>query len=460
MAIDPRGRASDPSGILYFISSNCVFKLDQNGVVTRAAGSSRMTRYSGDGGPAVGAELRTPSGIAIDAAGDIFIADASDYRVRKVSPDGLISTVAGTGVQGYSGDGASATSAQLSRPTGLTTDTKGDLFIVDGVRVRKVSLSGTITTVAGNGTIGFSGDGGPATGAQLNSPYGVAVDSAGILYISDDGSLRVRKVSPNGIITTVAGTGVSGSAGDGGPAMSAQLTGATGIAVDTSGNLYLAESNSESGAYECPSCIRKISAAGTITTVAVGLGLIEPRALATDQAGTLYIAETGTGRIRKISPEGFTSIVAGNGATTSYGGDGGPVTGAQFFWPTGVAVDADGTVYVADTFNNRVRAVSPAGIIASFAVMPHRAFPATEAPPQMQRSIFRLRSQVTGTETSSSRTMDTRESARSRRPEPSRPCFRGAMCGVWPLIRRGTYTFPTRAAIAFAGSRPTTPLRL
>jgi sugar lactone lactonase YvrE len=236
---------------------------------------------------------------------------------------------------------------------------------VDGSRIRKVSQSGIISTVAGNGTYGYSGDGGPAAGAQIQ-PYGVAVDNAGNLYLSDDGNLRVRMVSANGIISTVAGNGAYGSAGDGGPATAAQLTGASGIAIDGSGNLYFSDSSPSSDDIDCY-CVRKVTPAGIITTVSSGAGLFQPRALAVDSGGNLYIADTGNRIIRRVAPDRTLTIAAGSGGGVNFSGDGGSATGAQLFWPSGVATDAGGRLYIGDTFNNRVRVVSPGGTITTIA---------------------------------------------------------------------------------------------
>jgi uncharacterized protein (TIGR03437 family) len=361
MAIAPVGMTADPSGNLYFISSNCVFKLDTNGIVTRIAGNAR-TGYSPDGAPALTAEFFAASGLAIDAGGNLYIADLGNYRVRKVSPAGIITTVAGNGRQGYDGDGGLATAAQLNGVIGLATDKTGNLFLVDGARIRKVSTTGIITTVAGDGSYGFSGDGGPAISAQLNRPSGIAVDSAGLIYIADDGNLRVRRISQDGTIRTVVGTGSYGHSGDGGPAVNSQLTGAPSIALDGAGNLYLTDSSSED--LGC-SCVRKVSSSGIIATVATNSVLFGPRALAVDPAGNLYIADTGNGRIRRFSSSGVLPIVAGSGGNVNYGGDGGLAARAQLFGPTGIAIDREANVYVGDTYNNRVRVISPAGIITT-----------------------------------------------------------------------------------------------
>jgi uncharacterized protein (TIGR03437 family) len=364
MGIAPQGLASDNSGNLFFVSANCVFKMDAKGIVTRVAGNGRPG-YAGDGGPALTAEFKNPSALVLDAAGNVYVTDSGNQRVRVISPAGLITTVAGTGVAGYSGDGGSALSAELRGPGGLGIDPSGNLFIVDYGRIRKVSPDGTIATVAGTGTPGFSGDGGPATSAAI-SPYGIALDNKGTLFISDDGNLRVRKVSPDGIITTVAGTGVWGMSGDGGPATSAQLTGASGIALDSAGNVYFTDSSPESDDYDC-SCIRRISPAGTISIVAGGEGFFNPRWIAIDAANNIYVANSGYRVISKIAQSGGITIAAGNGESANFSGDGGAAMSAQFMGPGGVAVDAAGNTYIADTFNNRVRMVSPDGKITTIA---------------------------------------------------------------------------------------------
>jgi len=345
------------------------------GIITTVAGNGQMG-FSGDGGPATAASLIYPTGVALDAAGNLYIADYGDSRIRKVSAGGIITTVAGGGTS-FPGDGGPATAAALFYPTGVALDAAGNLYIADygDSRIRKVSPSGIITTVAGNGTSAFSGDGGPATSASLNSPVAVAVDAAGNLYIPDYENSRVRKVNPSGTISTVAGNGVKAFGGDGGPASAASLVWPFGVAVDAAGSLYIADNGA--------SVIRKVSPSGIITTVAgngtsafsgdggpaSAASLVRPCGVAVDAAGSLYIADCGPSVIRKVNPSGTISTVAGNG-TAAFSGDGGAATAASLSNPTGVAADAAGDLYIADEYNNRVRKVAPA---CSYAISPASA---------------------------------------------------------------------------------------
>src|SRR5437867_370527 len=213
-----------------------------DGIITTVAGSG-TGGFSGDRGPAVSAQLNFPYSVAVDASGNLFIADTLNHRIRKVTPDGIITTVAGSGTGGFSGDRGPAISAQLNSDWRGAVDGSGNLFIADTLnhRIRKVTPDGIITTVAGSGTGGFSGDRGPAISAQLNSPYSVAVDASENLFIADTLNHRIRKVTPDGIITTVAGSGTGGFSGDGGPAISAQLNAAYSVAVDASGNQFIGD---------------------------------------------------------------------------------------------------------------------------------------------------------------------------------------------------------------------------
>jgi sugar lactone lactonase YvrE len=361
--------AFDAAGNLYVAdrNNNSVRKVSVSGVISTVAGTD--DGFSGDGGPATNAQLTSPSGVAVDAAGNLYIADDGNDRVRRVSVSGTITTLAGGSVQ----DGGPAVSANLDSPFGVAVDAAGNLYIADtsNNRVRRVSVSGVITTVAGTGSPGFSGDGGPATNAQLASPSGVAVDAAGNLYIADNGNSRVRRVSVSGVITTVAGTGMYGFSGDGGPATNAQLKSPFGVAVDSVGNLYIADPYNHR--------VRKVSVSGVITTVA-GTGpsgfwgdgeaatdaqLSFPSGVAVDGAGNLYIADTGNSRVRVVSL-GTISTKAGTGVE-GFSGDGGPAVDAQLFQPLGVAVDAAGNLYVVDLLANRVRKVSVSGVITTVA---------------------------------------------------------------------------------------------
>jgi hypothetical protein len=226
--------------LLFFVQLS-LSGLAQSGVISTAAGGG--TQGLGDGGPATSAKLYGPPRIAVDAAGNLFIADSSNQRIRKVTAGGVISTVAGNGSPGYSGDGGPATSAQLNYPDSVAVDAAGNLFIADTNNncIREVTPGGVITTVAGNGTGDFSGDGGPATLAKLDHPQGIAVDTAGNLFIADINNGRIREVTRGGVISTVAGNGTLGFSGDGGPAILAQLYNPTGVAVDTAGNLFIAD---------------------------------------------------------------------------------------------------------------------------------------------------------------------------------------------------------------------------
>jgi len=345
--------------------------------------------FSGDNGPATSAELGEPLNVAVDSAGNVYIADFSNNRIRVVS-NGVIVTVAGNGTVGFGGDDGPATSAELAGPLGVAVDSAGNVYIADfyNNRIRRLS-GGVITTVAGNGIASSNGDNGPATGAQLNLPQSIAVDAAGNLYISDAGSSRVYKVS-NGVITTVAGNGTAGFSGDNGPAAGAQLNlYESGLAVDSAGNLYIADTLNNR--------IRKV-ANGVITTVAgngpLGLGgafsgdngpaasaeLGTPLGIAVDSAGNLYIADSLNGRIREVS-NGVITTVAGSGFGIGSGGigDSGPATSAVLIGPQGVAVDSHGNLYIADTGNNRIRKVVN-GAITTVAGNGMRGFSGDDGP--------------------------------------------------------------------------------
>jgi uncharacterized protein (TIGR03437 family) len=246
MFFNPLGIAVDSSGIVYIAdaTNNRIRKVSGGAISTYAGNGS--TGFSGDGGPATAGAVWSPFAVAVDRAGNLYIADASNFRIRKVATNGAITTVAGGPTPGFSGDGGPATSAGLLLPGGVAVDSNGNLYIADigNNRIRKVNASGIINTVAGNGSKGYSGDGGAATSAMFNfssSRVGLAVDAAGNLYITDTGNSRVRKVDASGIVTTVAGNGIAGFSGDGGPATSAGLNNPNDVAIDSNGNLYIAD---------------------------------------------------------------------------------------------------------------------------------------------------------------------------------------------------------------------------
>jgi len=327
-----------------------------------------ISTYLGDGGAATAASLSEPQGVAIDGAGNIYIADELNNCIRKINTLGIISTVAGYhGISGFSGDGGAATAATMGGPKGLAVDGAGNLYFSDGgnERIRKVNTSGIISTIAGNGTTGYSGDGIAATAAEMNGGTGVAVDGSGNVYIADVGNHRIRKVNPSGIISTFAGTGSSGYTGDGGEATTATIGGPYFLVFDDAGNLYFSDVSDN--------VVRKINTSGIITTVA-GTGtagysgdggpataadLNAPMGIALDAAGSIYIGDWSNNRIRKINTSGIISTYAGDG-TPTYGGDGGAATAAKLRNPSGVVADGAGNLYIADANNFRIRVVTPA----------------------------------------------------------------------------------------------------
>jgi uncharacterized protein (TIGR03437 family) len=370
---DPAGIAVDAAGNVFFADklNHRIRKISSEGIITTVAGKGGIAGFSGDGGPATEAGLSQPDGIAFDNQGNLLIADTFNERIRKVSPQGIITTVAGKGsVPAFSGDGGPAAQAELGRPMAVALDAAGNLYIADSSnrRIRRIGLDGIITTVAGGGV---GGDGGQATSAALSSPVGVALDRAGNLYIADDISYRIRRVTTAGIISTFAGS-QPGFSGDGGAATAAWLRSPHHLVFDAAGMLYFADSLNGR--------VRTVNAAGTINTfagggqigyggdggAAVGAFLQEPASVAADSNGNLYIADTGNMRIRKMTPDGNIRTVAGNGQA-GFSGDEGPATSAALNRPSGVAVDAAGNLYIADTLNDRVRKVNGSGVISTVA---------------------------------------------------------------------------------------------
>src|SRR5688572_7063130 len=294
----PRGIAVDGSGLIYIadLDNRRIRRVSPTGTISTFAGNG-TAGFGGDGGPAALASFSDVSTVALDAAGNLLVGDASNRRIRRISPDATIRTIAGTGIEGFSGDGGPATSAMLGRPHDMALDAAGNIFIADSTnhRIRRISANGTITTVAGNGVQGFSGDGGPATSASFRFPIGVAVDAFRNIYVADGDNNRVRRINPAGIITTVAGDGIGRFSGDGGPAVNASINVPSDVVVDASGNLY--------------------------------------------------IADGGNNRVRRVDPSGIITTVAGTG-TGGFSGDGGAATQAVLDFPWGLALNQSGGLYI------------------------------------------------------------------------------------------------------------------
>lgn len=346
-----------------------IFCLHTNSQNINTIAGNGTPGYAGDGTAAINGELNMPKGVFVDGSNNVFISDTYNHRIRKVNGStGIITTIAGNGTNGYSGDGAAAINAELSQPSGVFLDGSGNVFIADAGnnRIRKISAStGIITTIAGTGTAGYTGDGSVATSAELDVPYGVFVGGSGNVFIADFYNYRIRKVNGStGIITTIAGNGIGTYAGDGAAAINAQINRPKGVFVDGSGNVFIADTDNNR--------VRKVSAStGIITTVAgngtygyAGDGsaatsaeLYGPSGVFVDGSGNLLIAEEGNLRIRKVSAStGIITTIAGNGMQ-GYAGDGAVATNAELNIPFGVFVDGSNNVFIADTYNNRIRKV-------------------------------------------------------------------------------------------------------
>ena len=329
-------------------------------VVTTLAGTL-TNGFSGENVAGSIAQLWSPQSVAVDNAGIVYIADRGNHVIRRVTPDGNITTFAGTGQLGSSGDGGSAKDASFNEPMSLAFDVAGNLYVADSQnnRIRKITMTGMITTFVGTGAQDFSGDGGPAARASLNLPSAIAIDKSGNLYIADTNNNRIRKVTAGGIISSIAGTNVDGFKGDGGPAVAAEINAPTGIAVDATGNVYISDTSNH--------LIRKISTNGIISTV-LGTGTVgfsgenglgtnaqlnAPSGLAVDGAGNVYVADQLNHRICRLGTDGKVSTVVGSGISgTNVGGT--DARTIQLNAPGGLAVDAQGNFFIADTENHRV----------------------------------------------------------------------------------------------------------
>ena len=318
--------------------------------------------FSGDTGPANAAEINYPLNVSVDALGNVYIADHDNNRIRIINTSGIISTIAGTGVLGYSGDGGPATAAELNIPDDAKSDALGNIYIADlgNYRIRIINTSGIINTFAGNGIRSYSGDGGPAIAAELIGPCSLATDGSGNVYIADGLNNRIRIVNSSGIINTFAGDSAIGYYGDGGPATSAELNDPVGVATDAFGDVYISD--------QLKSRIRIVNTSGIINTFAgngtfgfLGDGgaataaeLDGPEGITIDASGNVYIADYSNGRIRFVNTSDTIKTIAGDGYF-GFSGDGGAATAAELNGPTGIAVNTFGYIYISDLKNNRIR---------------------------------------------------------------------------------------------------------
>lgn len=372
----PQGVAVDASGNVYLADTrnNRIRCVNTSGTIFTFAGNG-FGGFSGDGGAASSCELYGPTDIKLDGSGNIYIADDMNDCIRKVNTSGIISTFAGMGGNGgFSGDGGPAIFAQLYSPLAIALDVSGNMYITDSFnyRIRKINTSGTISTIVGKGLGGYSGDGGPATSAEIYIPYGVTVDGSANIYISDYNNFRIRIVNSSGIISTLTGNGIQAFSGDGGPAASAKIAGAAGIITDASGDTYFSDMGDNR--------VRKINSSGIISTIAgssnlapIGNGgpataasLSTPIGIMINRTGNIYVADYAHQSIRVINTAGIISNVAGNGIA-GYSGDGGPATAAELRAPIAAYVDTLGQVYITDVLTSKLRMVNTLGIISSIA---------------------------------------------------------------------------------------------
>ena len=333
--------------------------------VIRTIAGDGIASFRGDSGLATAAGLNNPMGLATDPFGNVYVADNGNNRVRKIDLTGIITTIAGNGIPGYNGDGIAATAGELNHPTAVATDAYGDVFISDSGngRIREVNSKGIISTVAGNGKYGFNGDGGQASAAEFAYPMGLTVDAAGNIYVADNGNYRIRKINTSGIVNTIAGTNIAGGYNDNGiSATTAELYSPFGIVADQAGNIYISEGVEYS-------YINRISPDGHISNFAgagkqafsgdggeaVVASLNAPWGMAMDANGNMYIADHGNNRVRGIGTDGVIITIAGGGSNGL--GDGGYASTAELNNPSGIAIDGAGDIFVSDQGNNRIREI-------------------------------------------------------------------------------------------------------
>jgi hypothetical protein len=377
----PEGVATDGAGNVYVAdtANATIRKITPTGVVTTLAGTAGMTG-SADGTGAA-ARFSFPEGVATDSAGNVYVADNANATIRKITPTGVVTTLAGTAGMSGSTDGTGA-AARFSNPIGVGTDGAANVYVADGSTIRKVTPSGAVTTLAGSPTVIGSADG-TGDAAGFYSPSGVTTDSAGAVYVADTFNDIIRSITPAGVVTTMAGTAGMGGSIDGTGA-AARFSIPTGVATDSAGNVYVADSGIWTGGLGEINygnhIIRKITPTGVVTTLAGtaemsgsadGTGAAArfntPLGVATDSAGNVYVADTYNSTIRKITSAGVVTTLAGTAGMT--GSNDGTGAAARFNYPTGVTVDVTGNVYVADTRNDIIRKITPAGAVTTLAGM-------------------------------------------------------------------------------------------
>ena len=398
---NPYAIATDTSGNYYIADADyhVVRKITPSGIVSTFAGNGAKG-YSGNGGPATMASLCNPMGVATDRFGNVYVSEQSNCVVRKINSAGIITLFAGNDTLGFSGDNGPATNAKLNIPIGICTDNSGNVYIADysNNRIRKVDVSGTITTFAGNGTAAFSGDGLSATGASVKQPAAVGFDLSGNCFIVDQGNVRIRKVNTSGIISTIAGAGTLGSSPDGTPATAAVFSYPSAVSINASGTVYFTDKTN--------GLVRYIDNLGFLRTFAGGgphypgdgltadsVSMFRPSGIAFDRYGNLGISIGEDHRVAKVNTSGIFNTMAGN-LTNLIAGEGGPATAAQVYQPWGVTVDNSGNIFVSEYSNHIIVKINNAGIASRYAGTGQQGF-AGDGGPATAAKLFDPRGVVT-----------------------------------------------------------------